>query len=147
MNDEALFATLKDALAPSPTELDEIVALGVNSFSWRNVDVELAQLLEDESEALVMRSAESGRHFTFASSGSTIDVAVMPKVDHSLLLGWIEPAQPFIEVSALSSDGVVLESVPVDSNGRFKMVLTYKGPIRLEFSEQPKISTDWFTPL
>jgi hypothetical protein len=147
MNDDALLASLKDALAPSSEELEQIISLGINSFSWRNVDVELAQLLDEESETLVMRSTESGRHFTFASSGSTIDVAIIPKTDHSLLLGWIEPTKPYIEVSALGSDGAAIETVPVDANGRFKMVLTYKGPIRLEFSEQPKISTDWFTPL
>ncbi len=145
MNDDTLLAMLKAELEPSDHEIETVVGLGVASFPWLDVDVELAKLLEEESEVLVMRGIDTGRHFTFESVGSVIDVAVIPKGDHWQVVGWIEPIRQF-EVRMLTSAGDLLGSAPLDNAGRFKLVLTHRGPIRIEFAEEATISTDWFTP-
>jgi hypothetical protein len=145
VNDDELITSLGVAIAPDDDLLADVIRQGIGCFCWRGIDYELAHLLEEPEEtAVLMRSSDAGRHFVFVHADSTVDLAVLPKDDHCSLVGWIDPVQE-LEVRVLGSAGEELGSAPVDAQGRFRLVVDYVGPVRLEFSHRPVILTDWFS--
>jgi hypothetical protein len=146
MTDDQLLAALRDAFEhEDPKLLADIVRLGVESFSWNGVDQELTTLLMESSEpAVAMRSTTQGRHFTFSTEEVSVDVGVMQQDDHCVLVGWIDPVVQF-DVRVFSTNGEVVATAPVDDRGRFRIELSHRGPVRLEFARQPAIATEWFS--
>ena len=141
-NDSHLSSLLGEVLTPDPSLVRDVIALGVSCFTWHGIDRELAALQAEP--AMAMRTTERGDHYTFMAGDTAIDVACMKKVDHTVVIGWIDPIQE-IDVHALSPSGETLGTAAVDETGRFRFVLTSTGPLRLEFVRLPVIVTDWFS--
>jgi hypothetical protein len=147
MNDQQLLEALRGVLESESGLIDDVIRLGLESYCWRGIDHELVTLLVESSEpAVAMRSSTEGRHFTFSTESTSVDVAVMPTDDHCILVGWVDPVNE-LDVSVFASTGEVIATAPIDDRGRFRIVLKHRGPIRLEFAHQPVVSTDWFSTI
>ncbi len=114
------------------------------SFAWRTVDDELAALVYDSADQLVLagvRSAGSARQLTFERAGITIEVEV-GGAGRPSIVGQIVPPQPgHMEVRHL--DGSV--HVEVDEMGRFDVSPAPKGLMCLRFTSETgrRLATDW----
>ena len=122
----------------------EVVDAARASFAWRTVDDELAALVYDSADQLVLagvRSRGAARQLTFERAGITIEVEV-GGAGHPSLVGQIVPPQGgHLEVRHL--DGSV--HVDVDKMGRFDVSPAPKGLVCLRFTSETgrRLATDW----
>lgn len=148
LSDDDLLAVLAAALHPDAGLHDAVRAVADAAFSWRTVDVELARLLAEPlvgAATAQLRSTQKGRHYTFDSGNTVVDLAVEDRPGSQLLRGWIDPpAQAIVRV--VSSEGTELASCTADELGRFRLAIAATGPVRLEVTRDPLLCTEWFQP-
>ena len=145
MTDNELLDAIRSSLASDGRLLSDVQRLGHASLCWRDIDREVTMLLIESGESVVaMRSTSEGRHYTFSTLDTTVDVAVIPANGHVSLIGWIDPVSE-LDVNVVVSTGEVIATAPVDDRGRFRVVVEHRGPVRLEFTHQPLVSTEWFS--
>jgi hypothetical protein len=134
MNDEAVFEELRDLIArtdPVPERLDDAARA---AFTWRTIDAELAELMQDSAEvdeaALALRGAATGpRLLSFESPRLAIEAEVTvlgPR--ERRLVGQIVP--PVAASLTLEQGGVRL-TAQADELGRFAFDRVGAGPVRL----------------
>jgi hypothetical protein len=134
MNDEAVFEELRDLIArtdPVPERLDDAARA---AFTWRTIDAELAELMQDSAEvdeaALALRGAATGpRLLSFESPRLAIEAEVTvlgPR--ERRLVGQIVP--PVAASLTLEQGGVRL-TAQADELGRFAFDRVDAGPVRL----------------
>jgi hypothetical protein len=134
MNDEAVFAELRDLIArtdPVPERLDDAARA---AFTWRTIDAELAELMQDSAEvddaALALRGATAGpRLLSFESPRLAIEAEVTALGPRERrLTGQILP--PLAASLTLEQGGVRL-TAQADELGRFTFDRVGAGPVRL----------------
>ncbi len=134
MNDEAVFEELRELIArtdPVPERLDDAARA---AFTWRTIDAELAELMQDSAEvdeaALALRGAATGpRLLSFESPRLAIEAEVTvlgPR--ERRLVGQIVP--PVAASLTLEQGGVRL-TAQADELGRFAFDRVGAGPVRL----------------
>ena len=142
-DDEELLGMLEQALSRRAEVPPEIVAAAKSAYTWRTIDVELAQLTYDSTchYAPMRAEAASIRALTFASAHLSIELEVM---DDSLF-GKVVPAQAAsVEVYA-STDPET--AIPTDEIGCFVIRPIPRSPFRLRCRAAAKIDvlTGWLT--
>ena len=149
MNDEAVFEELRELIArtdPVPERLNEAAR---GAFTWRTIDAELAELMQDSAEAdegaLALRSAATGpRLLSFESPRVAIEAEVTvlgPR--ERRLIGQIVP--PVAAAMTLEQGGVRL-TAQADELGRFTFDGLGAGPARLRAALPDggmEIATPW----
>src|SRR5215469_3601945 len=135
-DDEELLGMLQQALSRRAEVPPEIVAAAKSAYTWRTIDVELAQLAYDS-----LCHYASIRALTFASAHLSIELEVM---DDSLF-GKVVPAQAAsVEVHAHTDPET---AIPTDEIGCFVIHPIPRSPFRLRCRAAAKIDvlTDWLT--
>ena len=134
MHEEAIFEELRGLVAradPVPERLHEAARA---AFTWRTIDAELAELMQDSAEldagALALRSAATGpRLLSFESPRVAIEAEVTVTGERERrLTGQIVP--PMAAVITVEQGGVRL-TVQADELGRFAFERLGAGPARL----------------
>jgi hypothetical protein len=134
MKDETLFDELRGLLAradPVPERLEEAARA---AFTWRTIDAELAELMQDSAEldagALALRSTAAGpRLLSFESPRVAIEAEVtVTGPRERRLVGQIVPPVP---ATVTVEQGGVRLSVQADDLGRFAFDRLGAGPARL----------------
>jgi hypothetical protein len=151
MDDEAVFEELRGLVAradPVPERLQEAARI---AFTWRTIDAELAELMQDSAEldagALALRSAAAGpRLLSFESPRAAIEAEVtVTGPRERRLAGQILP--PVAATVTLEQAGVRL-SVEADELGRFAFDRVAAGPARLRAALPDggmEVATPWTT--
>jgi hypothetical protein len=124
-----------------------VLQAGIDAFTWRDVDSELAELvfdsLLDSDEATLVRSAPGQRLVSFKTPGLTIDLEVTVAGADRAVMGQLTPAQP-ATVQIRHSGGQV--TVTADGLGRFMSAALPAGPVSLRLitaATGPAVATDW----
>jgi hypothetical protein len=150
LDDELLFAALRQAIRARQAVPPEFVAAAKNAFAWHDIDAELAQLTYDSSHgpALTATRAEatqaeaaSIRALTFTSPRLTIEL----EVNEDSLLGQVVPAQAAtIEVQHRAGSRT---AVPSDEVGCFAVHPIPREPFRLrcQTAGNADVLTGWIT--
>jgi hypothetical protein len=96
----------------------ELLRIGRDSFTWRTIEAELAELAFDSvGHALTgVRGSPQQRQLTFEAPSLTLEVEVSAEGEHRRLLGQLIPPQP-AHVMIRHQGGVV--AVEADQTGRF----------------------------
>lgn len=142
--DDAPLEQLRTALRPSSELRGSVVQSGIAAFAWRTIDIELAELLAEPPRPLVTtRSPETGRHFTFDSGTTVVDLVIEEHAGSLILRGWIDPATE-ANVRIVGSDGTEVATCTSDDLGRFRVTAMAHGPVRLEVTRDPLLCTEWF---
>ena len=146
-NDEALLAELRAVAGqvdPMPAAVTEAARA---AFSWRTIDVELAELtydsvLDDQLLAGVRGVAKAPRLLTFEVPDLTVEVEVQPAGGGLRLLGQLVPPSLAL-VHVLHRGGE--RQVGVDEAGRFSVEQLEHGPAQLRFRLEGgvAVSTPW----
>lgn len=136
----ARLAALTRRLDPVPPA---VAAAARGSFSWRTVDLELAELVFDsaeDGELVGVRSEGDGRHLTFQGGDLTLEMEV--SVGRGLV-GQVVPPQPAaIEVRHRFSTTVLV----ADHLGRFGTTALPSGPMSLHCRPESglgAVASDW----
>ncbi len=145
LDDETLFAALRQAIRSREAVPPEFVAAAKNAFAWHDIDAELAQLTYDSSQASALAptraEAASIRALTFTSPRLTIEL----EVTEDSLLGQIVPAQAaMIEVQNRGGPPTAAMS---DEIGCFSVQPVPRGPFRLrcQTAGNVEVLTGWIT--
>ena len=145
LDDELLFAALRQAIRSRQAVPPGFVAAAKNAFAWHDIDAELAQLTYDSSQgaAVAPTRAETAsiRALTFTSPHLTIEL----EVTEDSLLGQIVPAQTaMIEVQ---NRGGARTSALSDEIGCFSLQPIPRGPFRLRCQTTGNVDvlTGWIT--
>jgi len=146
LDDEALFAALRQAIRSRQAVPPEFVTAAKNAFAWHDIDAELAQLTYDSSRASAAAAATraeaaSIRALTVTSPRLTIEL----EVTEDSLLGQVVPAQAaMIEVQ--TRDGEV-SADRSDEIGCFSVHPIPPGPFRLhcQTADGTDVLTGWIT--
>jgi hypothetical protein len=144
LDDEVLFAALRQAIRNRRAVPPEWVAAAKNAFAWRNIDAELALLTYDSTQspaaaAPTRSESASIRALTFSSPRLTVEL----EVTGDSLLGQVLPAQAaMIEVE--TRDGVAA-AVPSDEIGCFSVHPIPVGTFRLRCraADSSDVLTGW----
>lgn len=138
--DDALFDELQAALQQADAVPDDVLEMAKDSFTWRTVDAELAELVFDsavDEVAGVRGTALAERELTFRAG----DVEIEILLGHGNLNGQVLPPEPgSVE---LTSGGTTHEA-SVDSFGAFSFENIPGGPVRLTFRiGDTFLTTEW----
>jgi hypothetical protein len=102
---------------PTPAEVERVAR---ESFTWRTVDAELAELsydsLFDDALLLGIRSGAAPRALTFEGATFTVEIEVEEKGDRRRLVGQLVPPSG-AEIEVRHAGGP--SSLEADSMGRF----------------------------
>jgi hypothetical protein len=128
MSDDALLHELKSVLAPDPVP-DAVVAAARSTFTWRNVDEELAELLSDSADLVLTGVRGTGdRRLAFEAPQLVIEFVLVPGPRGSRLEGQLAPSGPArIEVL----HGGAMTEIEADAQGRFVLDGVRNGPLAL----------------
>jgi hypothetical protein len=127
----------------------EIPRAGRDSFTWRTIDAELAELaydsVADHSMAGAMRGLEDARLLTFEAPGLTVEVEVTALGARRQLVGQLFPNRQ-ARVMIRHQDGIL--TVEADELGRFWVEDLPSGPGSLRChpggGQGDPVVTDWF---
>lgn len=130
MNDDELLGRLRRVLDAAEPEPPDARRLAYAALGWRDLDVELAELVFDsavhEAESLV-RSAEANvRLLTF----STADVTIEVELAGGALIGQVIPTGD-VDVTLVNPEGVELATTQADELGVFTFDPVPTGPTTL----------------
>jgi hypothetical protein len=142
-DDEELLAAVQQALSGRRQVPPEFVEAAKSAYTWRNIDVELAQLTYDSlcDYAPIRAEAASIRALTFTSEHLSIELEVM----QDSLFGQVIPAQAAsVEVHARSDPET---AIPTDEIGCFVIHPIPRSPFRLRCRAAARIDvlTSWLT--
>ena len=147
-SDMALLAEIRgsaEAFDPVPKT---VIAAAKASLTWRSIDAELAQLIEDSALAPMagVRSAEGPRLLTFESAETTLVLEVLPTGPTRRVLGQLLAA-PRARVEVRHARGA--DEVEADELGRFRVEEVPAGPLSLACTlAEPatrSVVTSWVT--
>src|SRR6266571_3664529 len=133
-------------LDPVPTRLLHAAA---ESFTWRTIDADLAELvfdsLVDQDEAALVRGPEQVRLLSFETGDLAIEVEITGTESARSLIGQlVPPGRAAVEIR--QGDDVV--AADADELGRFSAGPLRAGPVSLRCSTRPemrRVVTDWVT--
>jgi hypothetical protein len=136
MRDEPDDAALEDELRHVVSQVDPVpswlVGAAVDSFGWRTIDTELAELvfdsLLDQEEAAAVRGPGDARLLAFEGPGLTIDIHVSGVSPALMLAGQLTPPQ---RAAVQVRQGDDIAAVDADDLGRFSAGPLRAGPISL----------------
>jgi hypothetical protein len=142
---QELAAVVRTADPVSP----ELLRIGRDSFTWRTIEAELAELAFDSiGHALTgVRGSPPQRQLTFEAPSLTLEIEVSAEGEQRRLLGQLVPPQP-ARVLIRHQDGIV--AVEADEAGRFQVDDLPAGPGSLRChlgggSGGAPVVTDWVT--
>ena len=150
--DEALVDELRDLFAQTDPVPPIVTEAAKASLSWRRLDAELAELLNDsaleEGSLAGARGEAPIRSVSFSARAKTIDLEIHLEGEQRVLLGQIAPpVRSQIEIQTPDSDRAT--TAQSDELGRFRARLPAGGLIRLIIEDGaeagPKIATSWIT--
>ena len=148
-SDDELADELRRLAAARDPVPAHVIQAGIDAFSWRDIDSELAELAFDSSldtdEATLVRSSPGQRLVTFKTPGLTIDLEVTAAGPRREVMGQLTPAQA-ATVQIRHRDGQV--TVTADELGRFMSSAVPAGPVSLRLTTEggpprPAVITDW----
>jgi hypothetical protein len=132
-----------ERLDPVP---DRLLAAALDSYTWRTVDSELAELVLDsvsEDQGALVRGREDVRLLSFEASGLTIDIQVSSGGQGRRIVGQLAPPGP-ATVQIRQGSGVT--ELDADELGRFRGPLQ-DGPFSMKCSAGAErarpVVTDW----
>ncbi|HLU52048.1 MAG TPA: hypothetical protein VK011_00460 [Acidimicrobiia bacterium] len=135
-----LLSRAVDRADPVPEHVTEAAR---ESFTWRTIDAELAELVYDSSgqDLTGVRSVEVTRQVTFRAPGIEIEVMVMSDGVRRLVGQLVPPQRATVE---LRCGGSVRDSA-TDSLGRFTFSDVGTGPAQITVvtADGAKVVTDW----
>lgn len=103
-----------------------------SAFTWRTIDVELAELTFDSAHmATGVRAVESDRQVTFASPGIEIELTVIGSGARRLVGQLVPPSPATVELTACAN----VVTTCADDLGRFSFDDVAAGPLRLAVRE------------
>lgn len=141
--DDRLLDELSSALDATDPVPDRFVAAAKESFTWRTIDIELAELVFDSAEAELagVRGSDSTRQVTFQAPGFEIEVAIISDGSRRLV-GQVVPAQVGTVELRFGDQSMTTEA---DTLGRFSFEDVPLGPIslRLEIGDGAVVQTAW----
>lgn len=140
-------AMIARAVDPPPQSVSDLAKA---AFAFRDLDSELATLVNDSAEELssVRHSVSGTRLLEFASNDLEIDLQFSSVADRRSLIGQLQPppdtAGTSVTVEASSGQ---LTPAAVDSQGRFEVSDLPLGTIRLRCRRPglPIVVTSWIT--
>jgi len=143
-DDEQLLGALREAMRARRVVPDSFVDTGKSTYTWHNIDTELAQLTYDSSrEPAVGLRAETAsiRALTFTSARVSLELEV---AETSLLGQVIPPRAGTLEVQTGAG---TITSTPVDEIGCFAVEPIPASPFRLRFraADGTDVLTGWIT--
>lgn len=144
--DEQLMADLARLAAERDPVPPQLLAMARESFTWRTIDAELAELVADslrpEDAALVRTSAASVRLIVFASRDERVEIEVVTENGRRQLVGELSPAAPGT-LTVEHDSGPLTEQI--DAEGRFLVPHVPAGLIRLrcERADKKALVTAW----
>lgn len=142
-DDDRILELLAGALTQADPVPEHVTEAARESFTWRTIDAELAELVYDSAgqEAVGVRGAETTRQVTFRAPGIEIEVMVMSDGVRRLVGQLVPPQQATIELRA----GASVREAVTDSLGRFSFPDVSTGPaqISVETADGAKVVTDW----
>lgn len=137
--DDELMERLR-ALGGAADPVPEAVLLaGRSAIAHRDLDLRLAELMDEELAAGVRGDAEPG--FTFEVDDVLIELAIQRRSDAQHLVGQVDGAT-IRQVSVRHGDTET--TTPVDDLGRFSTPIQH-GPLRVEFTlaDSRRVATSW----
>ena len=143
--EESWLAELREALDEARQVPPNVIAAGHAAFTWRTIDMELAQLTYDsrmEDLSLSGTRAQEAvlRALTLASASLTIELEIEP----SALLGQLIPADDSASLAVGLTDGTSF-AVEVDQLGCFTIAPIPQDAFRLRVTGRKSVTTDWIT--
>lgn len=142
---QELAAVVRAADPVSP----DLLRIGRDSFTWRTIEAELAELAFDSvGHALTgVRGSPLQRQLTFEAPSLTLEVEVSAEGAHRRLVGQLIPPQP-ARVMIRHQGGIV--AVEADETGRFRVEDLPAGPGSLRChlgggAGGAPVVTDWVT--
>jgi hypothetical protein len=147
---EATFKRLAELVRSADPVPSEVVAAAKESFTWRSIDEELAELVYDSTFdgdllAGVRAGGTVGRQLTFEAPGLVLEVEVLDGPDRELTCQIVPPQPATLELRHRNGS-ICLER---DDFGMFHMTEVPVGPVSLrcvplEDGHDPA-STSWVT--
>jgi hypothetical protein len=143
-DDEQLLVALREAMRARRVVPDSFVDTGKSTYTWHNIDAELAQLTYDSSrEPAVGLRAETAsiRALTFTSARVSLEL----EVAETSLLGQVIP--PRAGTLEAQTGAGAITSTPVDEIGCFAVEPIPASPFRLRFraADGTDVLTGWIT--
>jgi hypothetical protein len=143
LTDDDLLAMLGAALDASDPVPERVLEGARAAFTWRNIDIELAQIVFDSAHDLAgVRSEEINRQLTFQAPGVEIEVMMIENGQRRLVGQLIPPLETSVELVA----GDEVQAAQSDRLGRFSFDDLGPGPVRLVVlggDGQRLVQTDW----
>jgi hypothetical protein len=149
---ERLFQELRAVIAEADPVPPEVLRSGLESFTWRTIDADLAALAYDSASehpaAAAVRGSEGPRLLTFEAPGLTVEVEVTVVGAHRRLIGQLVPAQQAL-VTVRHRQGSTV-TVEADELGRFRADDLSAGISSLQChlagtEEGDSVVTDWIS--
>ena len=141
--DDRLLQELASALDATDPVPERFIEAAKESFTWRTIDIELAELVFDSAEAELVgvRGADATRQVTFQAPGFEIEVAIISDGTRRLV-GQVVPAHEGTVELHFGEEKIVTAA---DSLGRFSFEDVPLGPIslRLELADGAIVQTAW----
>ncbi len=141
--DDVLQGAVAAALHATDPVPERFIVAAKESFTWRTIDAELAELTFDsaESELVGVRGADATRQVTYQAPGFEIEVAIISDGARRLVGQLVPPHEGTVQLRF--ADLVV--AAEVDSLGRFSFEDVPLGPIslRLDLGEGATVETAW----
>jgi hypothetical protein len=144
--DEQLMADLARVVAERDPVPPHLLEMARESFTWRTIDAELAELVADslrpEDAALVRTSAATVRLIVFATRDERVEIEVVTDNGQRQLVGELSPAGPG-SLTVEHDTGPLTEAI--DAEGRFLVPHVPSGLIRLRCERAGKrpLVTAW----
>jgi hypothetical protein len=143
-DDEQLLAALREAMRARRAVPDAFVDTGKSTYTWHNIDAELAQLTYDSSRepAVGLRSETASiRALTFTSAHLSLELEV---TETSLLGQVIPPRAGTLETQTRAG---ATTTIQIDEIGRFAVEPIPASPFRLRCRREDgsDVVTDWIT--
>ncbi len=149
MRDEPDDAALEEQLREVAQRFDPVpdwlLATAIDSYAWRTIDSDLAELVFDseaEEAGALVRGGDQARLLTFEATGMTIDVQVSASGTGRRIIGRLAPPQP---ATVQIRQGCGRADLETDELGRFSGPLE-DGPFSLMCTagtEGTRVVTDW----
>lgn len=141
--DDRLIDELASALDATDPVPERFIEAAKESFTWKTIDIELAELVFDsaESELVGVRGVDATRQVTFQAPGFEIEVAIISDGTRRLV-GQVVPAH---EGTVELHFGEQSVSTASDNLGRFSFEDVPLGPIslRIELADGAVVQTAW----
>lgn len=137
--DDELLARLRSLAGAADPVPDDVILSGRSAIAYRDLDVRLAELVEEETTAGVRGDDEPW--FVFEVDDVMIELAIRARGDSRSLVGQVDgPRASMLTVRHRGDEA----NVPLDDLGRFSTPVN-SGPLRVELTlnDGRRIATSW----